>query len=80
MLREQNKPDAAIASYRQALNLPDMSGTPPTAHTLAHINLGQVLQQQGKLEEAIKEFRQATKIEPNYTFDQNNLQEAERLS
>ncbi|MFM7353631.1 MAG: trypsin-like peptidase domain-containing protein, partial [Microcystis aeruginosa] len=57
----------------------DTTGTPTTTHTLAHNNLGRLLQEQGKLEAAIAEFEKATKIDPKFEFASNNLQEARRL-
>jgi superkiller protein 3 len=35
--------------------------------------------EQGKLDEAIREFEQAAKLDPNFSFAQNNLKEAQRL-
>ena len=76
----QKKLTEAEEMYRRALSLPDdTSATPTTAHTLAHNNLGRLLQEQGKLEAAIAEFEKATKIDPQYEFASNNLQEARRL-
>ena len=80
VLRDQKKLKEAEEMYRRALDLPDnTTGTPTTAHTLAHNNLGRLLQEQGKLEAAIAEFEKATKIDPKFEFASNNLQEARRL-
>jgi len=80
VLSDQKKLTEAEEMYRRALDLPDdTTGTPTTAHTLAHNNLGLLLQEQGKLEAAIAEFEKATKIDPKYEFASNNLQEARRL-
>ncbi|MBE9088221.1 tetratricopeptide repeat protein [Microcystis aeruginosa LEGE 11464] len=80
VLYNQNKLTEAEEMFRRALDLPDdTTGTPPTAHTIAHNNLGLLLQEQGKLEAAIAEFEKATKIDPKYEFASNNLQEARRL-
>ncbi len=79
MLRDQKKLTEAEEMYRRALDLPDTTGTPTTTHTLAHNNLGRLLQEQGKLEAAIAEFEKATKIDPKFEFTRNNLQEARRL-
>ncbi|ELP54185.1 tetratricopeptide repeat family protein [Microcystis aeruginosa TAIHU98] len=80
VLRDQKKLTEAEEMYRRALDLPDnTTGTPTTAHTLAHNGLGLLLQEQGKLEAAIAEFEKATKIDPQYEFASNNLQEARRL-
>ncbi|WP_228051447.1 serine protease [Microcystis aeruginosa] len=80
VLWNQKKLTEAEEMYRRALDLPDdTTGTPTTAHTLAHNNLGLLLQEQGKLEAAIAEFEKATKIDPKFEFASNNLQEARRL-
>ena len=80
VLADQKKLKEAEEMYRRALDLPDdTTGTPTTAHTLAHNNLGRLLQEQGKLEAAIAEFEKATKIDPKFEFASNNLQEARRL-
>ncbi|MDB9406563.1 tetratricopeptide repeat protein [Microcystis sp. CS-574] len=80
VLYNQKKLKEAEEMYRRALDLPDnTTGTPTTAHTLAHNGLGLLLQEQGKLEAAIAEFEKATKIDPQYEFASNNLQEARRL-
>ncbi|MBD2300328.1 tetratricopeptide repeat protein [Nostoc sp. FACHB-190] len=71
---------SVISSSYQRFNLiKDKSRTPTTADTLAHTSLGLALQQQGKLTEAIAEFKQAISLDPNYAIAQNNLKEAERL-
>ena len=80
VLWDQKKLTEAEEMYRRALDLPDdTTGTLTTDHTLAHNNLGRLLQEQGKLEAAIAEFEKATKIDPQYEFASNNLQEARRL-
>ncbi|MFM6757839.1 MAG: tetratricopeptide repeat protein [Microcystis panniformis] len=80
VLYDQKKLTEAEEMYRRALSLPDdTSATPTTVHTLAHNNLGLLLQEQGKLEKAIAEFEKATKIDPKFEFASNNLQEARRL-
>ena len=80
VLWDQKKLTEAEEMYRRALDLPDdTTGTPTTTHTLAHNNLGLLLQEQGKLEAAIAEFEKATKIDPKFEFASNNLQEARRL-
>jgi superkiller protein 3 len=80
VLYNQKKLTEAEEMYRRSLDLPDdTTGTPTTAHTAAHNNLGLLLQEQGKLEAAIAEFEKATKIDPKFEFASNNLQEARRL-
>ncbi|MDZ8104655.1 MAG: tetratricopeptide repeat protein [Nostoc sp. DedQUE12a] len=80
IFNRQKKLDASVAAYEKALTLPeDNSGTPSTAHTLANNGLGLALQQQGKLEEAIKHFDKAEALDPNYVYASNNNIEARRL-
>lgn len=78
-LRGQNKLDEAIAAFRKALSLPDNTSGTPTAHTLAHNNLGLLLQDQGKREEAKREFEAAIKIDPKFEFSRNNLEAIRKL-
>ncbi|MEH2174668.1 tetratricopeptide repeat protein, partial [Nostoc sp.] len=80
VLRLQRKLDAAIVAYQKALTLPeDNSGTPASAHTLAHNNLGFTFQEQGKLKEAIKHFDKSEELDPNFIYASNNNREARRL-
>lgn len=65
-LAEQNKLDAAIEQYRQALRI-----NPNYAR--AHNNLGVALAKQNKLTAAIKHYQQAFQIDPNYARAYNNL-------
>lgn len=44
-----------------------------------HNNLGQILQSQGKLEEAIREYQLAIQLDPTYLPAQEHLNEAEQL-
>jgi superkiller protein 3 len=73
VLSDLEKKEEAIKAYLKALSLPeDTSGTPTTAHTLAHNNLGFVYQQQGKLKEALAEYEAALKIDPKYEYAKYN--------
>ncbi|MBE8996055.1 trypsin-like peptidase domain-containing protein [Microcystis aeruginosa] len=63
MLYDQKKLKEAEEMYRRAI----------------HNNLGRLLQEQGKLQQAIAEFEKATKIDPKFEVTRNNLQEARRL-
>ncbi|MGE5659514.1 MAG: tetratricopeptide repeat protein [Actinomycetota bacterium] len=78
-LKDQGKLEEAIASYRQALALPDDLNPPASTHALSHNGIGRVLQQQENLEAAIEEYKKAIQIDPIYVSFSNNLQEAERL-
>ena len=73
VLSDLEKKEEAIKAYLKALSLPeDTSGTPTTAHTLAHNNLGWIYQQQGKLKEALAEYEAALKIDPKFEYAKNN--------
>jgi Tfp pilus assembly protein PilF len=55
-----------VAAYRQAIKLqPD--------YALAHYNLGIVLAEQKKVDEAVAAYRQAIKLQPDYAKAHNNL-------
>ncbi|MBD0309984.1 MAG: trypsin-like peptidase domain-containing protein, partial [Microcoleus sp. T1-bin1] len=81
VLTNHGKLEEAIANYRQALSLPDISRPeiPFSAHTYAHNGLGYALQKQGNLEQAIEEYKKSLQIDPNYPNASNNLKEAQRL-
>jgi len=76
---EQKELTEAEQAYRRALSLPDQKAIPASVHTLAHNNLGYILQQQGDLQAAITEYNQAIQLDPNFATARNNLREAERL-
>ena len=57
-LKEQGKPDDAVACYRRALELnPDFAGAEQP---------GNVLKDQGKLDEAVACCRRALELEPDF--------------
>ncbi|OAB58810.1 hypothetical protein AY600_02790, partial [Phormidium willei BDU 130791] len=65
---------------RTALRLPeDTTTTPASAHTLAHNALGYALQQQGNLQEAIRQYQTAIQLDPEFPQAITNLREAQRL-
>ncbi|MEH2383013.1 MAG: tetratricopeptide repeat protein [Nostoc sp.] len=67
-LSRQQVEDFKIAElyYRQAIALqPDL--------VEAHNNLGEVLQKQGRLNDALKSYQQAIKIKPDYSYAYHNL-------
>jgi superkiller protein 3 len=79
-LSDQKKLDEAIDAYRKSLSLPDdTSGFSRTPHTLAHNNLGRLLKEQGDLEAAEQEFLASLKIDPQFEFAKNNLEEVRQL-
>ncbi|NER28338.1 MAG: tetratricopeptide repeat protein, partial [Symploca sp. SIO1C4] len=47
--------------------------TPASAHTLAHNGLGNALKQQGKLDEAIANYQQSIRLDPNFAYPYNGL-------
>ena len=59
-LYEQGKVNDALETYQKGLKLmPDDLGL--------HYNLGILLRDQGQKEEAVKELREALRIDPNYS-------------
>jgi superkiller protein 3 len=75
VLRKLDRVEEAISAYQLALKLPDMMGIPASSHTLAHYGLGLLYQKQGQLPQAISEFQQALKINPNYQPAQQSLRQ-----
>ncbi|MGK7924546.1 MAG: tetratricopeptide repeat protein [Spirulina sp.] len=80
ILSHQSQLEEAIATYNQALNLPDQNiiGLPASIHVLTRNALGLALQEQGDLEAAIVEFKEAQYLEPSLVSTQTNLSEAQR--
>jgi serine/threonine-protein kinase len=74
-LSKQGKPDEAIAEYREAIRLdPDWSSPRDNLGALlsrqgalagGHINRGNALKNEGKLDEAIAEYREAIRLKPD---------------
>ena len=65
-LKDQGKPDEAVACFRRALELkPD--------YAEAHYNLGNALKDQGKLDEAVACYRRALELKPDFAEAHNNL-------
>ena len=65
-LKEQRKPDEAIAAYNKALSIkPD--------YAEAYNNMGNALKDQGKLDEAIAAYNKALSIKPDYANAYNNM-------
>ena len=58
--------DAAMASYQQALRL-------KPNYPEAHSNLGNALQEQGRLDEAVASCQQAIRLKPDYAEAHHNL-------
>jgi superkiller protein 3 len=75
---QQGQYAEAIAYYHQALAVPDQQGIPVSAHTLAHNGLGEVLQEQGNLEGAIKEYQESIRLDPSFAHAQKNLEEVQK--
>lgn len=57
----QQRFEAAAAEYRQVLKLDNQAKT----NAVVHVNLGVALLQLGRIDEAEREFRRATEIDPN---------------
>ncbi|MBI3862500.1 MAG: protein kinase [Planctomycetia bacterium] len=62
----QVKPEEAIAEYRKAIELKSDYAAP-------HVNLGEILNRQGKLDEAVTEYRKAIELRPDDAMAHNNL-------
>lgn len=78
VLLDQGKLAAAMSAYRTILTLPNDLILSVKIHALAHNAIGGIFKQQNKLEEAIPEFEEAIRIDPNFIYAQNNLKEARR--
>lgn len=68
-LRQEGKPDEAIAQFEEVLRL-----DPEKAE--AHYNLGMALMQKGKVEDAISQYRRALQLDPKYLDACVNLGDA----
>lgn len=68
-LRQEGKPDDAIAQYEEALRL-----DPKEAE--AHHNIGLTLMQKGKVDDAIAQYRQALQFDPKLLSAYVNLGDA----
>lgn len=73
-LRAQHKPGKAIAAYRRVLNLNAASLNGEAGR--AHDEIGHVLLEQKKMDEAIREFKIAKRISPNEPSIQADLGDA----
>ncbi|MEB3174116.1 MAG: tetratricopeptide repeat protein, partial [Cyanobacteriota bacterium] len=72
--------ERAIDYYRQALAQPDQQGIPVGAHALAHNSLGLALQEQGRLQDALREYQESLRLAPDFEPARLNLlQLQERL-
>jgi eukaryotic-like serine/threonine-protein kinase len=65
-LLDQGKPDAAIASFREALRL-------DPKFPFAHVNLGVALWAKSDLDGAIAAYREAIRLDPKYAFAHINF-------
>ena len=65
-LRQEGKPDEAIAQYQEVLRLKPKSAE-------AHYNIGMALMLKGKVDDAISQYRQALQLDPNYSDAYVNL-------
>mgnify|MGYP000751190703 CR=1 FL=1 len=77
-LLDQGELAAAMSAYRTILTLPNDLILSVNIHALAHNAIGGIFKQQNQLEEAIPEFEEAIRIDPNFIYAQNNLKEARR--
>jgi len=63
----------AIASYKKALELPDIKGRPASVHTLAWNGLGNVYYAMGHYNEALDAYLKAIDLDPKLAYPWNGL-------
>ena len=66
VLEKQGQVDAAVKSYRQALEL-------SPGYSSALLNLGRLLAETGQFVEAVAHYQEALRIRPDYADAHNNL-------
>ncbi len=74
-MEKANRPDAALGSYREAIQEAEKIADAPakTVLTAAANNAGTILLAQGRVEEAEAMFRKAVKADPQHALAINNL-------
>jgi tetratricopeptide (TPR) repeat protein len=65
-LQAANKTDKALSTYQKALALPPVLGETPTDAAPVYYGYGTLLQQKGRLNEALAQFLQAVKLDNQY--------------
>ena len=66
VFKENSQLDAAVNSYKNAINIkPD--------YAEAHNNLGNILRELGELNDSVKSFNNALKLKPHFPIFHNNL-------
>lgn len=80
-LKEQGQSDAAIAAYKQAVNLPvkPNQASIPYLESLEYLIIGDYFQEKADLEAAAAAYRKALAIAPNDPKAQNSLKRVELL-
>ena len=70
---ERSRPNKAIASYRNAIQLGESLGVTKWRLCVFHNRLGMVYRTQGKFDEAAREYKEAIKLEGRAAFAHYNL-------
>jgi tetratricopeptide (TPR) repeat protein len=65
-LQAANKTDKALTTYQKALALPPVVGEVPTDAAPVYYGYGTLLQQKGRITEALTQFSQAVKLDNQY--------------
>ncbi|MGB3641446.1 MAG: tetratricopeptide repeat protein [Rivularia sp. (in: cyanobacteria)] len=79
MLTDSDGVEEAIALLQEELKLKDMPYHSTRTHVMSHYFLGFAYTLKDQLQEAIKEYRQATQLDPNFTHAQKQLEQIEQL-
>jgi superkiller protein 3 len=79
ILTDSDGVEEAIAVLQEELQLQDMPYNSTRTHVMSHYFLGFAYMAKDQLQEAIKEYRLATQLDPNFTHAQKQLEQIEQL-